>query len=719
MNKKLLIPIFLVLILSISVLGFSIFESYKQATNWVTGNVVNEVSCASGDCSNYGLEDFPRPFIKVDLFDGIMVIGNSATSNDVIASVDISTALQFGGSTGSARIKVGAAVLASEVSNPNAQNMILIGRPSSIAGDKGNSLIDAYNVPTMSEGQALLKLVKNGNYFVLIVSGEGEMGPRFAARVLTNYQDYALNGKQACIQSCSDGLTCLNLIECENEIVTQCSDSDNGLDYYESGTATVVSDGSIFQEILDVCKGDSLIESYCAGEDVLTQTYNCPGGCEDSACITVSSSYGLEDYPRPFIKNELFYGIIVVGDAAYSSDVIASMDIATSLQLGSGTSIRTIPVGSAVLASEVSNPKAQNMVLVGRPTSVAGEKSNVFIDGYELPTMAVGESVLKIVQNGDYVALIVSGEGEQGPRRAARVLRNYDDYSLHGDQVCIQSCSDDLECLKIVECKASTPQCTDSDNGKNYYLRGSAISGGNAETDTCYSRGQPIQVCTPEECELREVYCDSGKIQAEFAKCEHGCETGSCIRSVQDQPICKDSDDSDNKFPGEISSHSVKGYVDMQYPDNSVTNGRFWDTCLSDTQLVEYYCGKTIAGQTKVSKVLILCDEGCFDSVCNPKETRCPGGVCPDVITQCQGANCPTNVVVQDECSQGCLNKGNCIPYGIRVSTQYCDIDSKLKTQIKKGICFNNYECATNVCIDRECVKEGFWRKLCKFFRIC
>ena len=50
------------------------------------------------------------------------------------------------------------------------------------------------------------------------------------------------------------------------------------------------------------------------------------------AFVSVGIAYDLTDYPEPFIKDGKYDVIIVVGETAPTADVLAAVDIATSLK---------------------------------------------------------------------------------------------------------------------------------------------------------------------------------------------------------------------------------------------------------------------------------------------------------------------------------------------------------------------------------------------------
>jgi hypothetical protein len=85
-----------------------------------------------------------------------------------------------------------------------------------------------------------------------------------------------------CPNGCSNGVCRTEPGETE-----LCTDSD-GLDYYEMGRARGDWYGPQNPHVdkMDSCEDDStLVEQYCKTNHVRSETYNCPNGCSDGACI--------------------------------------------------------------------------------------------------------------------------------------------------------------------------------------------------------------------------------------------------------------------------------------------------------------------------------------------------------------------------------------------------------------------------------------------------
>jgi len=78
---------------------------------------------------------------------------------------------------------------------------------------------------------------------------------------------------------------------------------------------------------------------------------------------------------------------------------------------------------------------------------------------------------------------------------------------------------------KEVKASIQTQQtkCSDSDNGKHYYVAGQACLGRECSLDDCHSDGS-----------LTEAYCDNG-IRTERYTCPNGCNNGACIRCEENK----------------------------------------------------------------------------------------------------------------------------------------------------------------------------------------
>jgi len=89
------------------------------------------------------------------------------------------------------------------------------------------------------------------------------------------------------------------------------------------------------------------------------------------------------------------------------------------------------------------------------------------------------------------------------------------------------------ECVLVNgECVEKTSSCTDSDNGKVYYVKGTVTYGSESKTDSCaYCTG----ACLPDDLDcvvtcgaVVEYYCDGNEIASETIVCDNSCNDGAC-----------------------------------------------------------------------------------------------------------------------------------------------------------------------------------------------
>ena len=64
----------------------------------------------------------------------------------------------------------------------------------------------------------------------------------------------------------------------------------------------------------------------------------------------------------------------------------------------------------------------------------------------------------------------------------------------------------------------------------------------------------------------------------------------------------------------------------------------------------------------------------------------------------------------------GCILGSKCVLVGYRTDDKFCNIESELINQLEaEESCNNNFECSTNLCIDKQCVSSGVWQKFIRW----
>ena len=68
-------------------------------------------------------------------------------------------------------------------------------------------------------------------------------------------------------------------------------------------------------------------------------------------------------------------------------------------------------------------------------------------------------------------------------------------------------------------------------------------------------------------------------------------------------------------------------------------------------------------------------------------------------------------------CKDSCPLDGKCYPFGYRKSGEYCsDEEGFVGQKTGEVACENNFECDSNVCVDGECIKPGFFKRVMNWF---
>ncbi|MFA5108595.1 MAG: hypothetical protein WC492_03640 [Candidatus Micrarchaeia archaeon] len=303
---------------------------------------------------------------------------------------------------------------------------------------------------------------------------------------------------------------CLNGACKPQETVSGCTDSDDGLNYAIRGT-TITSNGEVEE---DRCNNAQNVEEfYCKPDGTIGEYgYSCSQGykCVDGACI-LRDAANCKQYAEPC---GTVYG------TCCSSYVCAN--------------------GVCLTASEAT-----------RCTDTDGGNVPTVYGVLNLPTGFVGADYC--LSNGKLVEFYCTADNYAVMETACA-----SGYVCSGG-ACVQGAGGTTIAFT----------CTDSDNGKNYNLKGviTNSSGATLGTDTCYYDGA-----------LSEFYCQNGVMQTERYNCPSGysCSNGACINT------CNDSDGADYYTVGAVTA----------------TNGAYNDMCTNTTRLLERICTNGIAASS-------------------------------------------------------------------------------------------------------------------------
>jgi hypothetical protein len=289
--------------------------------------------------------------------------------------------------------------------------------------------------------------------------------------------------------------------------------------------------------------------------------------------------------------------------------------------------------------------------------------------------------------------------------------------------------------------------CTDSDGGMNYYIKGNS-------TDSIKTL---IEGCVDSSNNVREFFCgEDGKIYSEDYDCPNGCKEGACIKTNstnQTYETCIDSDGGLNYY--------IYGIVSLK---DSLTQqaSSMIDYCGDSNYLMEAYCPPTGIGVVKNEKH--FCPNGCKEGAClliqnqtipacidsdgglnyNVRgdvrvnngealdilidscenqgilnEVYCGGDITKTLTYDCtiENRTCLNGACIEKNesifyCESGCAFNKKCYPFGYRKTAQYCSEEYIFIKQLDtEGICENNFECKSNLCIDSQCISQGVMQK--------
>jgi hypothetical protein len=224
-----------------------------------------------------------------------------------------------------------------------------------------------------------------------------------------------------------------------------------------------------------------------------------------------------------------------------------------------------IIVPPAMLDSEINGVNDRNLISVGNPcdneitAAIKGVSSNYpeCLEGYY-----EGKAEIKLYDTGfGKKAIVVAGKTELDTRRAAIVLANFEDYELHGYDVCVSGTS--LSDIVISEGSCSEI-CWDTDGGQNKYVKG-IVNGPLSNVghwtyeDKCKTADENFAPSfielspdiSPEDVGVEEGQC--GVLQGEnyvevglmkgthmvpgpnWQICPYGCTDGACLKVKVDE----------------------------------------------------------------------------------------------------------------------------------------------------------------------------------------
>ncbi|MDO8508394.1 MAG: LamG domain-containing protein [Nanoarchaeota archaeon] len=236
-----------------------------------------------------------------------------------------------------------------------------------------------------------------------------------------------------------------------------------------------------------------------------------------------------------------------------------------------------------------------------------GETMELFING-----VSQGKAILEGGINYDSVGDLIIGNAYPNKTESLYFDGILDEVKIYNKAITAAEVAAIYNPPIVEEVKET---CTDSDEGKNYFTKGSITicaiknSSGSCGTsaDSCLS-----------SLKLKELFCENDRLASQESICENGCENGACIK--KDSNIeCKDSDA--GLIPGEkgiASGVTYNGNIFNEVTDKCTIfdeNGqRDTEECVGENcRLTEWWCDE---GEILRVDYNFDCRAGCKGGVC-------------------------------------------------------------------------------------------------------
>ena len=406
-----------------------------------------------------------------------------------------------------------------------------------------------------------------------------------------------------CTYGCRDG-ACLT----QNE----CTDPDSS-DYYTQQVSYSIEFGRPFRYVDECYNSSDLMEYYCASTiEMSLRIYPCPYGCLEGKCKIASCSdtdAGADYSVQGSLVESKESGIIERTDECVNSTALREYYCADASS-GEGTArIYDCPYGcedgKCKIASCSDSDNGSNDTMQGTTTEFKGGGRTDFID----------ECATSSILREYYCASTGEASARQydcyyGCKEGACLTQNECIDTDHGTAYntrgrtygfefgrmfeYIDECVTDTLVRKYY-CTSGQPtalaydcpygcregvciiqDCTDSDNGENYYVSGITNS-------TLYGvETSFIDQCTDVNT-LEEYSCSiTGEINSTAYDCASGCSNGACLNT------CNETDQGEN-YNHKGGIYGMQGDVEFNYTDYCITNNTLREYyCASDSTTVQY-----------------------------------------------------------------------------------------------------------------------------------
>ena len=385
---------------------------------------------------------------------------------------------------------------------------------------------------------------------------------------------------------------------------TTCTDSDGGKNYYVKGATTNVirEDGTNIGTSTDVCLKDNqralpgqediLFEGYCDEQGIgRIESYHCPYGCKDGACvkapeksITVLSPNGGEKWVIGSTHKITWTSkgvnkVLIELDRgnqgwhlAYNVDAALGeykWTISNSVTPADDYKIKIIGQGDAAGVEDASNnyfsivaPSTPFISLVSPWKGPANTAVKIYGRNLNNATK------IEFYQNGRLV-----GSQRSGSQSVISVSSDGTELHFTLSSIIVANLGPGTYQIRVLTpaglsnavsftiTTSPIESCTDSDGGKNYYVKGSLYQSEEAYQYKDYCVNGKV---------LREFWCmDSGQAGSEYYTCPYGCKDGACIKEPEKKPDLTITDLTFSPTTNLEAGDALYGYVTLKNIGNA------------------------------------------------------------------------------------------------------------------------------------------------------
>jgi hypothetical protein len=297
----------------------------------------------------------------------------------------------------------------------------------------------------------------------------------------------------------------------------------------------------------------NLIKAYCGDDGSVLQTrYLCPNGCENGACkqavqptITVTSPNGTENWQAGSTHNITWTATgllptdkidVWLDSFTGSNSTPFATDLMSQGMSGSAVSFNwTVPAGiQNSNNTNIFDPNTKYKIDVEVHRDSGSSLVYDLSDNYfviSAPTIACRQGQIigdidgdgRVTQQDAYFLLSMASHAIPTPTNICCIDASGDGKVSSADgTVILRIANGTAQSPGVCQTTQVVPGCTDSDNGKDYFTKGTAIDRYGTYTDLCYANTGKVF----------EYYCSPtlGYSQGEWYTCPNGCDPagGAC-----------------------------------------------------------------------------------------------------------------------------------------------------------------------------------------------